>query len=124
MAVQLEIGRIAQFDCSGDPTSINPRWKKWKTNFEFYSDGKGGKDSKQKRALLLHSAGPGVQEIFLTLPEGEVEEELNEYETVVQKLDAHFAPRVKIPFEHHQFQTMAQENSETEAQFIVMLKRL
>ena len=121
--VQLEVGGIAQFDCSGDLTSIGPRWKKWKTSFEFYSNGKGVKDAKQKRALLLHSAGPGVQEIYLTLPEGEVEEELNEYKKAVLKLDAHFAPHDNIPFERHQFRMMAQENSETVDHFIVRLTR-
>ena len=48
---------------------------------------------------------------------------MNEYQKAVQKLDLYNEPCVNMPLKHHQFRMMAQENSETVDQFIVMLTR-
>ena len=65
---------IGKFDCYSDPSSLGKRWKRWLTSFELFADGKGliiqddKDDNKQRRrALLLHLAGPDVQDVFLTL---------------------------------------------------------
>ena len=50
-----------------DHNTLSQRWVKWKKSFAYYVDASGVKDDKQKRALLLHLARPGVQEIFETL---------------------------------------------------------
>ena len=44
--------------------NIGPRWKKWSARLEKLFIGMGITDEKQKRALLLHYAGPSVDEIF------------------------------------------------------------
>jgi hypothetical protein len=81
MAKNLAIGGIMPFDCTGDSTSIGPRWRRWKTAFQFFIDGKGVTDPKQKKALLLHSAGMDVQEVYLSLEEGATSsKETDEYE--------------------------------------------
>jgi len=67
MAINLDVTPLPPFDCSGDPTSVGPHWKRWKKAFQFYVDGKGVQNNDQKRALLLHSAGMDVQDIFETL---------------------------------------------------------
>ena len=49
--------------------------ERWLTSFELFADGKGpiitegtnAVTKQRRRAMLLHSAGPGVQEIFSTL---------------------------------------------------------
>ena len=46
---------------------MSVRWKKWKRSFKLYLTGKGVTVDSQKRALLLHAAGVGVQEIYFTL---------------------------------------------------------
>jgi hypothetical protein len=38
------------------------------TTLDYYLRASGATDQKQKRAILLHLAGPDVQEIFETLP--------------------------------------------------------
>ena len=127
MAVNLEIGGMSPFDCTGDVTSIGPRWKRWKTAFQFFAEGKGVKDAKQKRSLLLHSAGMDVQEIYATLtdpgPPAGTSDSANVYEKALRTLDAHFAPQVNVPFERHIFRQMYQEESENVDQFVTRLKR-
>ena len=44
--------------------NAGPRWKKWSARLERLFIGMGITDEKQKRALLLHYAGPSVDEIF------------------------------------------------------------
>ena len=124
MAVNLEIGGMSPFDCTGDITSIGPRWKRWKAAFQFFVEGKGVKDAKQKRSLLLHSAGMDVQEIFATLPDpGPLTAGETVYGKPLRMLDAHFAPQVNVPFERHVFRQMLQEESETVDQFVTRLRR-
>ena len=124
MAVNLEIGGMSPFDCTGDITSIGPRWKRWKTAFQFFVEGKGVKDAKQKRSLLQHSAGKDVQEIFATLTDpGPSTAGETVYEKALRMLDAHFAPQVNVPFERHVFRQMLQEESETVDQFVKRLRR-
>ena len=67
--------KFTNFDCTGDPSNIGPRWGRWLSSFEIFADSRGlileeGKDThkQRRRALLLHSAGQTVQDIFLTLP--------------------------------------------------------
>ena len=124
MAKNLAIGGIMPFDCTGDSTSIGPRWRRWKTAFQFFIDGKGVTDPKQKKALLLHSAGMDVQEVYLSLEEGATSsKEMDEYESTMQMLDRHFSPQINVPFERHEFRQMNQNESETIDQFVIRLTR-
>ena len=45
----------------------------------------------------------------------------SEYAKAMRSLDAHFAHRVNIPFERHQFRQAKQEESETADQFVLRL---
>ena len=53
-------------------------------------------DEKQKRALLLHHAGPSVDEIFDTL---ESTGEEKDYKKAIDKLTEHFSPQKNIAYE-------------------------
>ena len=64
---------VRPFDVNGDPSTAGNRWKLWLRSFNLYADSKGfiitdGSDEnkQQRRALLLHEAGEGVQAIFNT----------------------------------------------------------
>ena len=84
---------VKPFDPNGDPATIGRRWQRWMKSFSLYADSRGliieaGKaDNKaQRRALLLHSAGEDVQEIFDTLADtggaadyAKAEKALNDY---------------------------------------------
>ena len=125
MAVNNEFGNINPFDCTGNPTSVGPRWRRWKRSFEFFIEAKGITKDTQKQALLLHCAGQDVQDIFVTLrdpgpaPDGETQ-----YAKAMRLLDAHFLPQVNIPLERHQFRQAKQEESETADQFVTRLFQL
>ena len=67
----LDIGGVRPFDVNSDLSSVATEWKRWLLSFQLYADGKGliivpDKDDNkvQRRALLLHCAGPDVQDIF------------------------------------------------------------
>ena len=67
----MDIGGVRPFNVSSDPSSVGTEWKRWLRSFQLYADGKGliivpGKDDNkvQRRGLLLHCAGPDVQDIF------------------------------------------------------------
>ena len=53
--VHSDLGGISNFDCSGIPTTVGERCKKWRLAFESFVDGKGVKDPNQMKALELVS---------------------------------------------------------------------
>ncbi|RUA05254.1 MAG: hypothetical protein DSY43_04950 [Gammaproteobacteria bacterium] len=125
MSLNVEIGSIAPFDCKGNPTSVGPRWTRWKRSFEFYVEAKGIDKDPQRKALLLHCAGLEVQDVYDTLTDpGPVGEDNKEYDKVMRTLDHHFSPQVNVPFERHQFRQAKQDESETVDQFTTRLFQL
>lgn len=118
MAVNIDV-TIAYFDVTGDVTSLGPRWLRWTRAFQYYIVGRGVSDTKQKKALLLHSAGMAVQEICETLRDpgpptaaGETDS-TDEYDKALRTLDSYFKPKVNIHYERHMFRQIAQESYET-----------
>ena len=125
MATNIEIGSIHPFDCKGNPTSVGPRWRRWKRSFEFFLEAKGLSKDSQRTALLLHCAGQDVQDIFDTLTDpGPVPEGDTEYAKAMRSLDGYFVPQVNIPFERHEFRQAKQDESETADQFVMKLFQL
>ena len=57
---------------------------------------KGIVEDHQKVALLLHTAGQEVQDLYYTL--AGPEEQLRDYKDVVELLDSYFVPKVNVPF--------------------------
>ena len=45
----------------------------------------------------------------------------NEFQAALRTFDAYFTPQVNIPYEHHTFRQMKQEENETADQFVVRL---
>ena len=82
--------RIKTFDCFRNPESMGLRWKRWLSGFELFADGKGlivaadnATVKQRRRALLLHLAGPDVQDIFATLLDTD---EVTDYKKAVDAL--------------------------------------
>ena len=63
----LEVRGLPCFDPKGEPNSLSVRWKRWKRAFNLYVASKGVTNNGQKVALLLHSGGMELQEVFYTL---------------------------------------------------------
>ena len=97
MAVSLELNNaIPPFDPSGEPTTLKSRWNRWIRAFDLFAVGKGVEDDGQKRALLLHSAGMQVQDIFFSLAKVE---ELTTYDKTKKALCDYFAPQSNETYE-------------------------
>lgn len=113
-----DIGGLDKFDPKGEPSAISQRWKRWKRAFELYVTGKERiTDDGQKAALLLHTAGMDVQEIFFSLSA-----ENKSYAETMEILDSYFVPKSNIPFERYLFRQICQEN-ETVDQFVCRLRQ-
>ena len=119
--------RIKTFDCFGNLESMGLRWKRWLSGFELFADGKGlivAADSvtvkQRRRALLLHLAGPDVQDIFATLPDTG---EATDYKKAVDALNLYFIPAVDITYARHCFRKLSQAPGETVRQFATRLRQ-
>lgn len=110
MAVALDVDTVASFNMTGDFASMSPRWKRWKRAFTFYITSRGITDDEQKTALLLHTAGMDVQDLFETLPtlqpstnSTDTTTTQSKYELTMKTLDDYFTPKVNVPYERHIF---------------------
>ena len=89
---------------------------------------KGVVNDAQKKALLLHTAGIEVQELYETLTDpgpgaGVEEDAATEFEKTLRTLNAYFATKRNEPYERHVFRNMAQQEGETVDQFIAKLRK-
>ena len=105
ITLAVDSGPLGNFDISGDPSTVSQRWKRWVRGFKLYITGRGITSDAQKQALLLHTAGLEVQDIFYS-PVGE--DTVKTYEQTMVDLDNHFTPKSNIPFERHQFRQTTQ----------------
>ena len=119
---------LPNFDCFSDPATIGPRWTRWLNSFELYADGKGliinetttATTKQRRRAMLLHLAGPDVQEIFTTLTDTG---NATDYARAVDVLKAYFVPQVNSAFARQTFHQITQKPGETVQQFATRLKK-
>ena len=114
-AIALDVRALHCFDPKGDPTSLSIRWKRWKRAFNLYVVSKGVKNDPQKVALLLHTGGMELQEVYYTLV---AEDQESTFENCLTVLDNYFTPKANVPFERHGFRQMEQLTGETIDQFV------
>ena len=80
MAVcSIELPGLPSFDTLGEPATLAQRWLTWKDEFELCVTASGISDPAQKRALLLHVAGPKVQDVFNDSFPAEVQGEAKDF---------------------------------------------
>ena len=124
MAVTLSgLPCISPFDCIGEPATLAQRWDKWKAEFELYVAASGVEDKVQKRALLLHLAGPGVREIFKTYS-AEVRGDNKEFDKAMKCLSDHFKVRKNVPPARQKLLASKPNPGETINNFVTRLKSL
>ena len=70
---------LPAFDAVGEPATLAQRWLTWKDEFELYVTASGISDPTQKRALLLHLAGPKVRDVFNNSIPAEARGEAKDY---------------------------------------------
>ena len=120
MAKALTVPSVEPFDPRLE-SNVAIRWEKWLKSFNYFVIGSGITDKTQKRALLLHLAGPEVQQIFDTLADTG---NSNDFDTAVEKLNEYFKPKKNISFERHQFRLQKQKYDETVQEFCTRLKQM
>ena len=69
--------------------------------------------------MLLHCAGPDVQDIFTTLPDTGTD---TDYDAAVQALNTYFVPKVNAAFARQTFHKITQNDVETIQQFSTRLR--
>ena len=110
---------LAPFDCS-DAAGVSARWERWPRAFKLFADGKGVEHADQKKALMLHTAGLSVQDIFFTLDEGKDE---SNHLKAKDALNKYFKPQGNIPCERLCFREMSQLPRETGEQFVTRMRQ-
>ena len=109
-------------DPMGDANTLSSRWKRWVRALHLFVTSRRVVADKQKVALLLHTGGIDLQDLFYSLvPEAE-DNEIT-YEHCVQRLNDHFTHQVNIPFERHMFRQLQQLSNETVDQFVARLRQ-
>ena len=83
---------LKAFDTVGEPATLAQRWKTWRSrdDFELYVVASGVSDTTQKRALLLHLAGPQVRNIFYNSIPTEAKGESKDYKKAMDALTTYF----------------------------------
>nr|CAI5856860.1 unnamed protein product [Callosobruchus analis] len=91
---------IKQFRCEGDPLSLGTRWDKWKRALQIYLAASDIEDSTRKCAILLHSGGIALQEIFYSIPEADVDpnQDVDVFDAALKRLDEYFLPKNKVNY--------------------------
>lgn len=80
-------------------------------------------DPKQQRAFLLQLAGPGVKEIFRTIPE-EMKGDAKDYKKAMESLNDYFILKKTIPKARHNFQGAMPASRERINNFVTRLSSL
>jgi hypothetical protein len=87
--------------------------------YTLFLQARGDTPDGQKKAILLHTAGMDVQDIFDTIPDVDTKN----YAASLAALDEQFAPQMNESYERHVFRSMSQDDSETVDQFITRLRQ-
>jgi len=118
MSVAINVPPVEKFSLE-DSSNVGQRWQKWKKSFNIYMTASGVTGDAQKRALLLHLAGPEVHDIFETL-----EVDGTAFKDAEKALDNYFVKKKNVAFERHIFRQAVQNSQETMDNFITRLRQL
>ena len=94
------------------------------SRFEYFCVAYEITDPNRKCALLLHSAGEKVQNIFDTLTINSPTGSLTKYSVTLDALNEHFIPKRNLEYEFFMLRSGKQENDETLDQFHTQLLHL
>ena len=104
--------------------TLAQRWLTWKDEFELYVTAYGISDPTQKRALLLHLAGPKVRDVFNNSIPVEARGEAKDYKKAMDCLSEHFKLKKNTPMARQTFLAATPLAGETINNFITRLQKL
>lgn len=125
----------SQFLPEGDASTVSINWDAWLEEFEAFSDSKGlfnvedvgapnpvnnSNMRAQRKAILLHHAGPRVREIHSTLDQTN----RDQYTEMVGILTAHFHIAPNVTYQRHMFRQCVQNDTESISQYCARLRKL
>lgn len=127
--------QMKQFDYAAHTDDVGVEWRKWLLSFETMIRASRIEDEDWKKDLLLHYAGPNVQQLFGTLPELPGEEmrgpliniehytpSMTSYEEACARLNEFFLPKENSTYERHILRQMKQRLGESIDAFTVRLR--
>lgn len=127
--------QLQTFDYASHTDDVGIEWRKWLKSFETMVRASRVSDEEWKKDLLLHYAGPDVQQLFDTLPDLPSSEmrgplknvecytpNMTSYEEAVAKLNAFFLPKENSTYERHLLRQMKQKVDESIDSFTVRLR--
>ena len=115
----MNLPQFERFSVHEEPATVGKRWAKYVKRLDNLFTAFAVTDAKQRRALLLHYAGPEVSDVFDTLPDtGE------DYKSAKAALEKHFCPSVNIEYERFVFRQCRQNEDETVDQYCHRLQKL
>lgn len=115
---------IQPFNFKSLPSSrVRDEWLKFKRNFEYIALANEEKNQTKLKYIFLAKAGPDVQEVFSSLPEADVEEDVDNgikpFDVALSKLDEYFAPQQHETFERYMFWTLKPNEGESLEKFLL-----
>lgn len=115
------IGSISPFEFK--ESNLDEAWKKWKSRFTIYlhATGLDNATNIRKVCLLLHTMGPGVNEIFDSF---EVAVEEIQYADLVKKFDTYFLPKKNLAMDRYRLFMHKQGSEETANEYATALRTL
>ena len=115
---------LSVFDAVGEPATLAQRQITWRAEFELYVTASGISNPTQKRALLLHLAGPRVRDIFNNSISADVRGGAKDYDKAMDSLSEHFKLRKNAPMARQNFLAAKPSAGETINNFITRLQKL
>ena len=117
---------LLPMDLSGSASQVAEKWWKWKRSFEYYAQGKGIDNARQKTSQFLHFAGIEVHNIFKDLQDpGPIPEtDNNAFKIAIHKLYSYFHMEGKIPYKRYVFCLLAPKEEQTTDPLMVQLRKL
>ena len=109
------------FSVDGETSSVAQRWKTCNRAFLLYVVRKGVMQDAQKKALLLHIAELGVQQIYYILVD-DFNDKKN-FDATVAILDNYFFPKANAHFERYKFHQLMLTREETNDEFAYRLSQ-
>lgn len=127
--------QLQAFDYASFTDDVGIEWRKWLRSFETMMRASRIDDEEWKKDLLLHYAGPSVQQLFDTLPElPEVEmrgplrnvehytPNMTSFDEAKAKLNGFFMPKENSTYERHLLRQMKQKAGENIDAFTIRLR--
>lgn len=121
-----QLFKLPPFECESVPiTELRNKWFDYKKQFEYIAAALGRKKKKKLKNIFLAVAVRELQRVYESLSEdnqGISEEEEDEFDRMIRRLDNYFAPKQHDTFERHTFWTQKPVVGETLDKFLLRAK--